>query len=91
MQTRHIMVAPMHIKTPAVYVYGTHTVTTQGVSHTMTTDTMWEVRVKASENFAVRMLGIGVEILQDLAEDLGDRLAALNLKDRLIAWLRTIL
>ena len=48
-QTRHMIVHPRHIKTRALYVYGSHQVNIDGTTHTRPTDAMWEVYVKASD------------------------------------------
>ena len=75
LQTKHIIVDPRHIKTKAIYFYGTHNVTTPNTTpFTMQTFAMLKVEVKASRSFFERMLGIGVEIAMDVGRDLADRI-----------------
>ena len=78
-QTKHMIVHPRHIKTRALYVYGSHQVNVDDTTHTLTTDAMWEVYVKASTSFTQRLLGIVVELMMDVTIDV---------RDGIISWLR---
>ena len=48
LQTNHIYVDSRHIKTKAIYVYGTHDLTIRGETHSMTSEAMHKIQVRSA-------------------------------------------
>ena len=82
LQTNHIYVDPRHIKTKAIYVYGTHDLTIRGETHSMTSEAMHKIQVRSASSFLERIAGIAFELMLDVGRDL---------RDQIIEWLRPLL